>query len=128
MKRIVAAGCVVLHQFHAGVALGCGSTPDMFLPMLPAADARDVALDAALFVASNAPEPIAFALRREGVDDDGLQALVSTDAGSGRRSGETAERAAPPRDIETALDVASGEFGTDAIDTSAIDTSAIDTS
>lgn len=111
MKRIVAAGCVVLHQLHPSLAFGCGSTPDMLSPLLPAVEATDVPLDAVLFAASNHSHAIAFELRRETLAPSAETSPGPVDAG-GAVSGETitvetaasdtAERALPPLDGETA--------------------------
>lgn len=102
MKRILIAASVVLHQLHAGEALGCGSTPLMFEPLLPADTALDVPRDAALFVANNTTAPIEFVLVRE-IDDDGeTSAGPAIDAGA-PVIGERAGRPAPPRDDERPL-------------------------
>lgn len=96
MKRILAASCVVLHQLHPSVALGCGSTPDMLSAFLPAVDATGVPLDAVLFAASNHSDAITFELRRETPAPSDETSAGPVDAGAG----EGAERAAPPRDGE----------------------------
>jgi hypothetical protein len=97
MKRILAAGCVVLHQLHPSAALGCGSTPDMLSPFLPAVDATGVPLDAVLFAASNHSAAITFELRRETPDAVDNATVAQSDAGIGT-GGEADGSAAPLRD------------------------------
>lgn len=55
---------VVFHLSHAEVAWGCGATLDRVEQFLPASDATDVPLDAALFVAANFSMPTAMVVRQ----------------------------------------------------------------
>jgi hypothetical protein len=97
----------------------------MFSPLLPGADATAVPLDAALFVASNATESIAFTLRRErptAVDEAPLAPLLDAGVSS---DGETVGRAAPPRDDET-TEAALTAASSDALDSASADVAGSD--
>lgn len=65
MRRFACVGAVAaFHLFHGDVAWGCGATPEVVNQFLPADDATNVPMDAALFVAANFSVPTAIVLRR----------------------------------------------------------------
>lgn len=72
LRSALLLGFIVFHQLHARPALACGATPDQIVPLLPAKEAVDVPVNAALFASANLRSTMHFELSElAGGDEDG---------------------------------------------------------